>query len=61
MLINQPDIVRHANRPSAALLPQIFSMWNGKAVILFLGVVTTAPNPKLYGTTVWKSERFVAT
>lgn len=53
MLINQPDIGRYANRPSAALLPQFFSMFICKILVFFLGVVTAAAAAKLYGTTVW--------
>ena len=53
MLINQPDVGRYANRPSAALFPQFFSMFICKVVVFFLGVVTAAASAKLFGKTVW--------
>ena len=55
MLINQPDIGRYANRPSAALLPQFFSMYICKVCVFFLGVVTAGASAQIFGTTVWNA------
>ncbi|WVQ82031.1 hypothetical protein IAT38_004159 [Cryptococcus sp. DSM 104549] len=53
MLINQPDIGRYANRPSAALIPQFTSMFLCKVLVFFLGVVTAAASASIFGKTVW--------
>ncbi|KAK4684774.1 nucleobase:cation symporter-1, NCS1 family, partial [Tremellales sp. Uapishka_1] len=48
MLINQPDLGRYANKPSAAVWPQFASMMVGNIIVLFLGLTSGAVTYQLY-------------
>ncbi|KAF8621687.1 hypothetical protein AX15_007586, partial [Amanita polypyramis BW_CC] len=53
LIVNAPDFASRATTPSAALLPQIFSVPICFSIVSFLGIIVSSSSTTIYGEVVW--------
>ncbi len=50
---NAPDFASRAQRPSAALWPQLISVPVTFSLVSFVGIVVSSSSEKIYGDAIW--------
>ncbi|KAG8825648.1 hypothetical protein FRC19_010852 [Serendipita sp. 401] len=53
LVVNAPDFASRASTPSAAVLPQLFSVPIGFSLVSFLGIIVSSSSSVIYGEAVW--------
>lgn len=53
LIVNAPDFASRASSPSAALLPQLFSVPLGFSLVSFLGIIVSSSSQVIYNEAIW--------
>jgi len=53
LVTNAPDFASRADRPSAALWPQLFSVPLAFSLVSFIGIIVSSSSQAIYGEAIW--------
>ena len=53
LVVNAPDFASRAKTPSAAALPQLFTMPLGFIIVSFMGIIVSSSSTVIYGESIW--------
>ncbi|KDQ58522.1 hypothetical protein JAAARDRAFT_155037 [Jaapia argillacea MUCL 33604] len=53
LVVNAPDFASRADRPSAAVIPQLISVPLGFSLVSFIGIIVSSSSQVIFGEAVW--------
>ncbi|KAF9482302.1 hypothetical protein BDN70DRAFT_443613 [Pholiota conissans] len=53
LVTNAPDFASRANKPSAALWPQLFAVPLSFSIVSFIGIIVSSSSQAIYGEAIW--------